>query len=118
MPKKELAEFLLIMCKERDLSLRSLSINAGLSPGSVHSIINREYEPTLYSLNRLADYLRVKRLYLWYLAGLLEDYDAETKLSDPRLMLHFARADNLPESARNLIISTIAVIIAYIEMMK
>jgi len=103
-------------CKERGLSLRSLSINSGLSPGTVHSIIKREYEPTLFSLNRLADYLGIKRQYLWQLAGLLEDmdYDPETKFGDPRLRFHFAQADKLPEPARNLIISIVAAIIAYL----
>lgn len=120
MPKKELAEFLLGTCKERGSSLRSLSIKAGLSPGAVHGIINREYEPTLYSLNRLADYLGVKRQYLWHLAGLIEDtdYAAATQLRDPRLRLHFAQIDKLPESARELIISIIAPIIAYIQIMS
>lgn len=120
MPKKELAEFLLQTCTEKGLSLRSLSINAGLSPGTVHSIIKREYEPTLFSLNRLADYLRVKRQYLWYLAGLLKDmdYDAETKFGDSRLRFHFAKADNLPDPARNLIISIVAAIITHFEMME
>ena len=116
MSKKELAEFLLQICRERGLSLRSLSINAGLSPGTVHSIINRKYEPTLFTLNRLADYLAVKRQYLWQLAGLLEnmDYDTKTKFGDPRLRFHFAQADRLPEPARNLIISIVAAIIAYL----
>ena len=116
LPKKELTEFLLQTCKERGLSLRSLSINAGLSPGTVHSIIRRQYEPTLYSLNRLADYLGVKRQYLWQLAGLLEDmdYDDKTTFGDPRLRFHFARADKLPEAARNLIISMVEAVIAFL----
>ncbi len=116
MAKTELVEFLLQICKERGLSLRSLSINAGLSPATVHNIIKREYEPTLFSLNRLADYLGVKRQYLWQLAGLLEDmdYDAETKFGDPRLRFHFAQADKLPEPAKNLIISIIVAIVAYL----
>ena len=115
MPRKELAGFLLQICKERGLSLRGLSINAGLSPATVHNIIKREYEPTLYSLNRLADYLRVKRQYLWQLAGLLEDmdYDAETKFGDPRLRFYFAQADKLPEPPRNLIITIVAAILDY-----
>ena len=117
MPKEELAEFLLQICKERGLSLRRLSINAGLSPATVRNIIKRKYEPTLFSLNRLADYLGVKRQYLWQLAGLLGDidYDAETKFGDPRLRFHFARADKLPELERNLIISITAAIVAYLE---
>ena len=116
LPKKKLSEFLLQTCKERGLSLRSLSINAGLSPGTVHSIIRRQYEPTLYSLNRLADYLGVKRQYLWQLASLLEDmdYDDKTTFGDPRLRFHFARADRLPEAARNLVISMVEAVIAFL----
>jgi len=112
---KELADFLLQQCKQRGLSLRSLSINAGLSPGTVHNIIKRKYQPTLFSLNRLADYLGVKRQYLWQLAGLLEDmdYDAKTTFGDPQLKFHFAQADKLPEAARNLIIRIVAAIIIF-----
>ena len=120
MSKKELAEFLLEICKQRGLSLRGLSINAGLSPATVHNIIKREYKATLFSLNRLANYLGVKRQYLWQLAGLLEsmDYDAETKFGDPRLRFHFAQADKLPEPARNTIISIITAVIAYLEIVE
>ncbi len=109
MAKKDLSEFLLKSCKERDLSLRSLSMKAGLSPGTVHSVIKREYQPNLFTLNRLADYLGVKRPYLWQLAGLLEDmdYGPETTFGDPQLRFHFAQADKLPEPARNLIIDII-----------
>jgi hypothetical protein len=100
--------------------LRALSVNAGLSPGTVHSIIRRRYEPTLYSLNRLADYLGVKRQYLWQLAKLLEDmdYDDKTTFGDPRLRFHFSRADKLPEAARNLVISMVEVIITFFETDK
>ena len=120
LPKKELTEFLPEICKERGLSLRSLSINAGLSPGTVHNIIKRQYQPALFSLNRLADYLNVKREYLWQLAGLLEDmeYDSETNFSDPRLRFHFAQADKLPKPVRNLIISIIADIVAFLEIVE
>jgi len=115
-----LADFLLQRCRERGLSLRGLSLNAGLSPSTVHGIIARKYQPTLYSLNRLADYLRVKRQYLWQLAGLLKDmdYDAKTTFGDPRLKFHFAQADKLPEAARNLIISIVAAIIACFEKVE
>jgi lambda repressor-like predicted transcriptional regulator len=115
-PNEELAQFLRQQCRERRLSLRSLSINAGLSPGTVHNIINRGYQPTLFSLNRLADYLGVKREYLWQRAGLLEDmdYDDET-FGDPRLRFHFARVDKLPRAARNLIINLIESIITFLE---
>ncbi|MBA7518540.1 hypothetical protein ES705_10611 [subsurface metagenome] len=116
MANKELSDFLVKQCRERKISLRRLSMNSGLSPGTVHSIIKREYQPTPFSLNRLADYLGVKRQYLWQLAGLLQDmdYDPETAFGDPRLRFHFAQADKLPEPARNLIISIIAAIIAYL----
>jgi len=111
--KEEIGEFLIQQCQEKGLSLRRLSVSSGLSPGTVHNIIKREYQPTLFSLNRLADYLNVKREYLWQLAGLLEDmdYGSETNFSDPRLKFHFARVDNLPEETRNLIISVIVAII-------
>ena len=109
MGNKELGDFLVQQCKERDLSLRSLSMKAGLSPGTVHSVIKREYQPNLFTLNRLADYLGVKRQYLWQLAGLLEDMDYGPKntFDDPYLRFHFAQVDKLPEPARKLIIDII-----------
>jgi len=111
--KEEIGEFIIQQCQEKGLSLRRLSVSSGLSPGTVHNIIKREYQTTLFSLNRLADYLNVKREYLWQLAGLLEDmeYDSETNFSDPRLRFHFAQADRLPGAARNLVISVIVAII-------
>ncbi len=117
MANKELGVFLLEQCKEKRLSLRSLSVNSGLSAGTVHSIINRQYQPTLFSLNRLADYLGVKREYLWQLAGLLEDMDyaTETTFGDPQLRFHFARVDKLPIAARSLVISLIEAVIIFLE---
>ena len=117
MPNEELGDFLLQRCKERGLSLRGLSINSGLSAATVHNIIKRKYQPTLFSLNRLADYLSVKRQYLWQLAGLLEDmdYDAETTFGDPQLRFHFSRVDKLPKAARNLIIGLIEAVIIFLE---
>ena len=114
---KELGDFLIQQCKQRGLSLRSLSVNSGLSPATVHNIIKRKYQPTLFSLNRLADYLGVKRQYLWQLAGLLEDmdYDDKTTFGDPQLRFHFARVDKLPKAARTLIISVIEAVIIYLE---
>ena len=117
MANKELGDFILKQCKERGSSIRSLSINSGLSAGTVHSIINREYQPTLFSLNRLADYLGVKREYLWQLAGLLEDMDyaAETTFGDPHLRFYFARVDKLPKAARDQVISHIEAVIMFLE---
>ncbi len=117
MSRKRLGDFLLEQCRQRGLSLRSLSINSDLSPATVHNIINRKYQPTLLSLNRLADYLDVKRQYLWQLAGLLEDmdYDTETTFGDPRLRSHFARVDKLPKKTRNLIIGIVELVIIFFE---
>ena len=117
MANKKLGDFLLEQCRQRGLSLRKLSINSGLSAATVHNIINRKYQPTLFSLNQLADYLGVKRELLWQLAGLIDDmdYDTETAFSDPQLRFHFARVDKLPRAARHLIISIIEAITAYLE---
>jgi len=116
LPNKELADFLLEQCRQRRLSLRGLSISSGLSPATVHGIITRKYQPTIYSLNRLADYLGVKRQYLWQLAGLLEDMDYEDKtFIDPQLKFHMAQVDKLPEAARRLIISIIESLIVFLE---
>ena len=120
MANKELGEFLQQQCKERGLSLRKLSICSGLSPATVHNIIKRQYQPTLFSLNRLADCLGVKRQYLWQMAGLLEDmdYSGEPTFSDPRLRFHFAQADKLPEASRNLVVDIIRTVIAYSQPRK
>ena len=117
MPAAELADFLRKQCQERKLSIRSLSINSGLSAGTVHNIIQRKYKPTLFSLNRLADYLGVKREYLWQMSGLLEDmdYDNETNFNDPQLRFHFAQVDKLPERARKLVISVIETVIVHLK---
>lgn len=117
MPAKELADFLRQQAKEKGLSLRSLSINAGLSPSTVHNIVNRQYQPSLFSLNRLADCLHVKRQYIWQLAGLLEDmdYSDKTTFADPRLKFHFAQIDKLPEPARNLIIDILKAVTAFFQ---
>jgi len=114
---EQLGDFLYKQCKQQRLSLRRLSLNSGLSPATVHNIIKRKYQPTLFSLNRLADYLGVKREYLWQLAGLLEDMDyaTETTFGDPQLRFHFARVDKLPRAARGLIISLIESVIVFLE---
>ena len=117
MATEKLDDFLREQCRRRGLSLRRLSLKAGLSPGTVHSIIQRKYQPTLFSLNRLADYLGVRREYLWHLAGLLEDmdYDGTTTLGDPQLRFHFTQVDKLPKTTRNLIITLIEAVIIYHE---
>ncbi len=118
MAKEELANLLVEQCRQRGLSLRHLSIKSGLSPATVHNIIKRKYQPTLFSLNRLADYLGVKRQCLWQLAGLLEDMDYEDRaLSDPQLRFHLAQVDKLPEAARNLIITIIKPMITFVDRM-
>jgi len=71
----------------------------------------------VYRIKLWADYLGVKRQYLWQLAGLLDDmdYDAETKFGAPQLRFHFAQADKLPEAARNLVISIIVAIVTCLK---
>ena len=113
---EELSDFLLQQCRERRLSIRSLSLMAGLSPATVHCIIKRTCRPSLYSLNRLADYLGVRREYLWQLAGLVEDMDyGKTKFGDPQLRFHFDRVDKLPKAARNQVISIVDKLILFLE---
>jgi len=114
---KKLEDFVRQQCKEKGMSLRGLSIAAGLSPATLHNLISREYQPSIFSLNRLADYLGVRREYLWQLAGLLDDmdYGPETPLTDPRLKFYFARIDKLPENARNLIINMLKALADYFQ---
>ena len=117
MANHELSNFLRVQCKEKNLSLRSLSIKSGLSPGTVHNIIKRKYQPTLFSLNRLADYLGVSREYLWQLAGLLDgtDGDNDTSSDDHHLNHQFNQIAKLPTPARNLVISTVEALLVSIK---
>jgi len=71
-------------------------------------------------LNQLADYLGVKRQYLWQLAGLLKDmdYSEDTMFSDPRLKFHFAQADKLPNPVRNLLVEIMKTITDYFQSPK
>ena len=110
---RQLREFLLKTCKSKGLSLRRLSLESGLSPGTVYSIINRKYQPTLYSLNRLADYLGAKREYLWQLAGLIEDFAVVP--GDTRLKSQLTRAQEMPEDARDLLSGVIEQILMHYE---
>ena len=116
MPPEKLAEFLKLKCKERGLSLRALSVKAGLSPSTVRNVINRHYEPTIFTLNRLADYLGVRRQYLWFLAGLLEDMDYSTEgISDPLLKHQFVEADALLEADRSLVVNVLKSLIGELK---
>ena len=115
--KEELVGFLLAQCRERKLSLRKLSMNSGLSPSTVHNIIRRRYKPTIYSLNRIADYLGVERERLWQMAGLVSD-SAEPPgddFVDTRLKSYFLQVAKLPESSRGLVISVIGSLLAFIQ---
>ncbi|HEY90582.1 MAG TPA: helix-turn-helix domain-containing protein [Dehalococcoidia bacterium] len=115
--KPELDDYLREECRKRGLSLRGLSIKAGLSAATVRNILKREYHPTLTSLNQLADYLGVRRQYLWYLAGLLEDIDfgLEADITDGRLKLLFDRVNKLPFPARSLIIKLIETTLTFVQ---
>jgi len=68
-------------------------------------------------MNRVADYLGVRREYLWQIAGLLEDmeYRDEMQFTDPRLRFHLAQADKLSEPARNLIVDILKTTISYFQ---
>jgi len=115
----ELCNFIREQCQRKGLSLRSLSVNAGLSPGTVHSIIKREYQPTLFSLNCLADYLGVKREYLWKLAGHIQDMDcSDIVLTDRQLKYHFERVDRMSPAAKSLVISIIESLADFLENEK
>lgn len=117
MASRQLEDFVRQQCKEKGLSLRGLSIAAGLSPGTLHNLISREYQPSIFSLNRLADYLGVRREYMWQLAGLLGDmdYGPEVPLTDPRLKFYFAKVDKLPENARNLVVTMLKAVADYFQ---
>lgn len=117
MASVELENFLKEQCKQRKLTLRGLSVESGLSPGTIHGILKRNYQPTLFTLNQIADYLGVQRPYLWQLAGLLEDmdYNTATAIEDPQLKFHFTRVAKLPADARSLVISIIQDVILYLE---
>jgi len=114
---QQLEDFVRQQCKEKGLSLRGLSIAAGLSPATLHNLISRKYQPSIFSLNRLADYLGVRREYIWQLAGLLDDmdYGPEVPLTDPRLKFYFAKVDKLPENARDLIINILKSVADYFQ---
>jgi len=117
MAEEELGTFVRQVCKERGLSLRGLSVAAGLSPGTIHNLINREYQPSIFTLNQVADYLGIKRQYLWKLAGLLTDmdYEDEVRLIDPQLHFIFKQADKLPEAAKNLVINIMKSLLSYLQ---
>lgn len=115
--KTELGEFLRQECKRRGLSLRRLSVNSGLSPGTVHNIIQRKYQPTLSSLNCLADYLSVDRAFLWGLAGLIQNghKPIEVLMADHRVRLHLARLNKLPDEAKDKIFDICDAMLSLLE---
>ena len=113
MGKEELGDFLRQESQKRGLALRQLSMGAGLSQATVGNIINRRNWPSLDSLNKLADYLGIKRQYLWQLAGLVDSID--TDFNDARLRYCFDRVDKLPDSARTLAIRLIDSVVVFLE---
>jgi len=113
----DLGKFLRVQCKEKNISLRSLSIQSGLSPATVHNIIQRKYQPTLFSLNRLADYLGFNRTYLWQLAGLIDgtDGDNDTSSDGLRLDYQFRQIAKLPPPSRNLVINIVETVLVCLK---
>ena len=112
-----LCEFLRGECLRRGLSLRSLSINSGLSPATVSNVLNREYQPTLDTLIKLADYLEVRREYLWQLAGLIEDTGDGLGGggSDARLKAYCIRIAALSRPARDMVFRLIDTALDYAQ---
>lgn len=117
MKHKELSDFITSKCKERRLSFRRLSLNAGLSQSTVHNIVSGKAMPNVVSLNAIADYLGVTRVFLWKLAGLLEDDDANagSDLHDPQVKYYFAKVERLPEGQRQLVLKVIDTLINNID---
>ena len=115
--KNELTAFLIEYCRQKRLSLRALSINAGLSPGTVHNIIHRKYRPSVYSLNRLADYLGVEREYMWQIAGFINNTgdSPSDDCVDRRLESYSIRFNNLTQSGRDTVINVIGSLIDFLE---
>ena len=114
----KIGDFLRKECKKRGLSQRALSINSGLSPGTVHNIIQRKYQPTLLSLNCIADYLEIDRAFLWRLAGLIKESDASVECDtpdDPTIKMHIERLSRLPEDAREQIFSLCDTLLSFFE---
>lgn len=110
--ERELGDFLQQESRSRGISMRRLSMNSGLSPSAVHGIFSTG-RASIDSLNKLADYLGVKRQHLWQMAGLLESTD--TGLTDARLMSQFERVDRLPDPARALVIRLIENAVNFVE---
>ena len=114
MPPEELKNYLQQQAKSRGLSLRSLSIKAGLSASTVSNIVNRQYQPTIFSLNRLADFLRVDRLYLWQLAGLIEDSEAQPEY-EAQMKYECSRLKNLTRPRRDVALDVLRTVIDSLE---
>ena len=114
---RALSEFLSEQCAQKKLSFRGLSIKAGLSPGTVHNIISGKFKPNVKSLNCLADYLGLKREYVWQKAGLLEDMDYSngTTFNDPQVKFHFALVDKLPLKKRRVVLDVLEALITSLE---
>ena len=114
----KIGEYLRKECHKRGLSQRALSINSGLSPGTVHNIIQKKYQPTLLSLNCIADYLKVDRAFLWKLAGLIKDDGNsidDPASYDPAIKSHIERINKLPEEAREQIFNVCDTLLNFFE---
>jgi lambda repressor-like predicted transcriptional regulator len=106
---RELSEFLAEQCAKLKISFRGLSIKAGLSPGTVHNIVSGKFKPNVKSLNALADFLGLKREYIWQKAGLLEDmdYSDDSTFNDPKVRFQYALVDKLPLKKRKIVLDVL-----------
>ena len=114
---RELSEFLAAQCAQRKLSFRGLSMKAGLSPGTVHNIVAGKFKPNVKSLNSLADFLGLKREYVWQKAGLLEDmdYTDESTFSDPKVKYQYALVDKLPVKKRKIVLDVLEALVKSLD---
>jgi len=115
---KEIAQYITDRCNESKLSYRSLSVKAGLSISTVHNIVSGKSRPNVFSLNSLADYLGVKREFLWRLAGLMEAEEMQSDgVKDPRLQLYITQIDKMPSQKKEAVIRIIETLITNISGM-
>ncbi len=71
----KLGNFIKKTLLERDLSLRAVSTEAGISHSYLSEIINGKKVPELKACNAIADFFEVPRIFIYNLAGWIETED-------------------------------------------
>jgi transcriptional regulator with XRE-family HTH domain len=67
-----LGEYLRKVIEERNLSLRTVAVGAGVSLGYVSDVVNGKNIPDAGVCNALADFLKIPRIKIYRLAGWLD----------------------------------------------